>query len=59
MAGQIIKRGERTWLVRIFMGRDLDRKQEHVDQRDDRDRACADWKMRGVTLNLAALPRSS
>lgn len=28
MAGQIIKRGERTWLVRIFMGRDLDRKQK-------------------------------
>src|SRR6266568_770808 len=28
MAGQIIKRGERTWLVRIFMGRDLERKQK-------------------------------
>jgi hypothetical protein len=22
MAGQIIKRGEKTWVVRIFMGRD-------------------------------------
>jgi integrase len=27
MAGQIIKRGERTWLVRIFMGRDAKGKQ--------------------------------
>lgn len=24
MAGQIIKRGERTWLVRVFLGRDTD-----------------------------------
>ena len=28
MAGQIIKRGERTWLVRIFMGRDDKGKQK-------------------------------
>lgn len=27
MAGQIIKRGDRTWLVRIFMGRDTNGKQ--------------------------------
>lgn len=27
MAGQIIKRGDRTWLVRIFMGRDAEGKQ--------------------------------
>lgn len=27
MAGQIIKRGERTWLVRIFLGRDANGKQ--------------------------------
>ena len=28
MAGQIIKRGDRTWLVRIFMGRDAKGKQK-------------------------------
>src|SRR3954449_5093447 len=28
MAGQIIKRGERTWLIRIFMGRDDNSKQK-------------------------------
>ena len=28
MAGQIIKRGERTWLIRIFMGRDARGKQK-------------------------------
>src|ERR1044071_997470 len=28
MAGQIIKRGERTWLIRIFLGRDANRKQK-------------------------------
>lgn len=28
MAGQIIKRGERTWLVRIFLGRDASGKQK-------------------------------
>ncbi len=27
MAGQIIRRGERTWLVRVFMGRDANGKQ--------------------------------
>lgn len=27
MAGQIIKRGERSWLIRIFMGRDANGKQ--------------------------------
>ena|ERR1700742_3226893 len=28
MAGQIIKRGDRTWLVRIFLGRDAKSKQK-------------------------------
>lgn len=28
MAGQIIKRGERTWLIRIFLGRDTSGKQK-------------------------------
>lgn len=28
MAGQIIKRGERTWLIRIFLGRDANGKQK-------------------------------
>ena len=28
MAGQLIKRGESTWLVRIFIGRDANRKQK-------------------------------
>ena len=40
MAGQIYKRGERRWLVRIFMGRDLNGKQKfhhkmiHGNKRD-------------------------
>jgi len=32
MAGQIIKRGERTWLVRIFMGRDEKGKRRYLNQ---------------------------
>src|SRR3989441_6626419 len=40
MAGQLYKRGERRWLVRIFMGRDLNGKQKfhhkmiHGNKRD-------------------------
>ena len=32
MAGQVIKRGERTWLVRIFMGRDVKGKRQYLNQ---------------------------
>jgi integrase len=32
MAGQIIKRGDRTWLVRIFMGRDAKGKRNYLNQ---------------------------
>jgi integrase len=32
MAGQIIKRGERTWLVRIFQGRDQNGKRGYVNK---------------------------
>ena len=32
MAGQIIKRGERTWLVRIFMGRDGKGKRRYLNK---------------------------
>ena len=31
MAGQIIKRGDRTWIVRIFMGRDVKGKRHYVN----------------------------
>lgn len=32
MAGQIIKRGERTWLVRIFLGRDEKGKRQYLNK---------------------------
>ena len=32
MAGQIIKRGERTWLVRIFRGRDANGKRRYANK---------------------------
>jgi hypothetical protein len=32
MAGQIIKRGEKTWLVRIFMGRDGKGKRRYLNK---------------------------
>ncbi len=32
MAGQIIKRGESTWLVRIFQGRDSSGKRRYVNK---------------------------
>jgi hypothetical protein len=30
MAGQIIKRGDKTWLVRIFIGRDGKGKRQYL-----------------------------
>ena len=32
MAGQIIKRGEKTWLVRIFKGRDAEGKRHYLNK---------------------------
>jgi integrase len=32
MAGQIIKRGDRTWVVRIFMGRDGNGKRRYLNK---------------------------
>ena len=32
MAGQIIKRGEKTWIVRIFQGRDENGKRRYVNK---------------------------
>ena len=32
MAGQIIKRGEKTWLVRIFMGRNGNGKRRYLNK---------------------------
>lgn len=32
MAGQIIKRGDNTWLVRIFQGRDADGKRRYINK---------------------------
>ncbi len=32
MAGQIIKRGDKTWLVRIFMGRDGNGKRRYLNK---------------------------
>jgi hypothetical protein len=32
MAGQIIKRGDKTWLVRIFQGRDEKGKRRYVNK---------------------------
>src|SRR5438094_2409648 len=32
MAGQIVKRGNKTWLVRIFMGRDTKGKRQYLNK---------------------------
>lgn len=32
MAGQIIKRGDKTWLVRVFMGRDEQGKRRYINK---------------------------
>jgi len=32
MAGQIVKRGDKTWLVRIFMGRDTKGKRRYLNK---------------------------
>jgi integrase len=64
MAGQIIKRGDRTWLVRIFMGRDAKGKQKfhhktiHGTKRDaDRYLTATRREMGlGVFVEPAAMP---
>lgn len=64
MAGQIIKRGERTWLVRIFLGRDANGKQKfhhktiHGTKRDaDRYLVATRREMDlGVFVEPAAMP---
>ena len=32
MAGQIIRRGERTWMLRVFLGRGADNKRTYVNE---------------------------
>jgi hypothetical protein len=32
MAGQIIRRGELTWMLRVFLGRGADRKRTYVNE---------------------------
>lgn len=64
MAGQIIKRGERTWLVRIFMGRDANGKQQfhhktvHGTKKDAEQYSNKVLRDRdlGTFFELAALP---
>ncbi len=32
MTGQIVKRGENTWYIRIFLGRDVDGKRKYFNK---------------------------
>ncbi len=60
MAGQIIKRGERTWLVRIFMGRDGSGKRRYLNNTIHGTKKDADkfltQKLREIDLGMFVEP---
>ena len=54
MAGQIIKRGEKNWVVRIFMGRDGNGKRRYMNKTIRGTKKAADTYLNKTLTEISA-----